>query len=243
MKPRIALCAVLSCMMCASSPAQSQGHFFFGTSQDNPHCAVAWLFYLDPRARSGGIFEVAAMEPFSKFELNPDGTLSFQWSELGDNLYQFSGVLNAGTLSGEIRQIDTHADSPQRMCAITASQLPAQPSPASRQLSPARYSNLAYSNEGGDRTGVDIRFLSTSRGTSGIMVFYEGYWSEPTYTPLLLSNVNADHGVIRFAAQTPVGLLHYHLQPARAGFLLRRDDRPGPGVPLKKLQKVLPEIR
>ena len=44
-------------------------------------------------------------------------------------------------------------------------------------------------DESGDLTGVEILFLSTSSGIRGMIVFYEGYWNEPVFTPLALSKI------------------------------------------------------
>ena len=108
----------------------------------------------------------------------------------------------------------------------------------------ARYSNAAYVSEGGDPTGVDIRFFSTSKGTEGMITFYEGYWDEPVDTPLALSQIEVGKGTIRFAAETPKGLIHYHLRLTSAGGLFNRDDKAKEGekdIPLKK-GRLLPVV-
>ena len=76
-----------------------------------------------------------------------------------------------------------------------------------------------------------------------MIVFYEDYWDEPTFTPLALSQIDVGKGVIQFAAETPKGIIHYHLRLTPTGGLFNRDDKAQQGekdIPLKKVRKLLP---
>ncbi len=232
----------------ASRTHSDSGRFFFGTSQEQnaKHCSSAWLLYLDKDNHNGEIFVVASMEKFTKFELGEDGTLVLQWS-VGDEKYQFNGTLKSEELNGDI-QLNTRSGNTEYLCEITTTELPAQnaPTKSKPQVSPSRYSNVYYVNESGDLIGVDIRFFSTSRGTQGMIVFYEGYWDEPVDMPLALSQIKMDKGTIRFATETPNGIAHYHLLLTSTGGIFNRDDVPhekgDKGISIRKKRTVLPAI-
>jgi hypothetical protein len=236
----ICVFAFALCMACSAQTSgktigngSARGEFFFGTSQDAKHCPSAWLLNIDKEHHVGGIFVATEMTQFSRFEVGDDGTVFFQWKGFGDKNYQFKGTLKADELAGEIELVDKRSGNSKYLCDMAASQLPSQNVQARRS---ARYSNAYYFNESGDLTGVDIRFFSTNKGTTGMIVFYEDYWDEPTFTPLALSQVEVGKGTIQFAAETPKGIIHYHLRLTPAGGLFNRDDKAKEGekdIPLK----------
>jgi hypothetical protein len=232
----------------APSNRSDSGKFFLGSSQDPEHCANAWLLYLDKENRNGEIFVVAGMNWFSDFELAEDGTLTFQWTGLGDKNYRFNGTLKSDEIAGDIQLVDSRSGKTEYLCEMTASKLPAQNVHANpeHQVLPSRYSNVYYSDEGGDLVGFDIRFFSTSKGTQGMIVFYEDSWDEPVYTPLALSQIEMVKGTIRFAARTPNGVAHYHLLTTPTGALFNRDDvaqeNRRKDILLKRHRTVLPAL-
>ena len=250
-----ALCSIAMTLLCGGCLGQaSRGtpggsvipkRFFFGGSQSVQQCPSAWLIYLNRERDDGGLFVVANMEPFSRLELARDGGLRFEWLGFGKQRYRFTGTLKAGEITGQIEVVEPRADLPKDLCRIAATELPSQESSTTAE-SPARYSNMAYSSEGGDLTGVDIRFFSTRQGTQGMITFYESYWFEPVNRPLMLSQVEVDKTRIRFAVETSAGVGHYHLVPTSTGTLFGRDDVApedrGADVLLEKTLDVLPRI-
>lgn len=252
--PKLILCvfAIVLCVACSAQTSgktigdgAARGELFFGTSQDAKHCPSAWLLNIDKEHRVGGIFVATEMTQFSRFEVGDDGTVFFQWKGFGDKNYQFKGTLKADELAGEIELVDKRSGNSKYLCDMAASQLPSQNVQASsdHQMLSVRYSNAHYFNESGDLTGVDLRFFSTNKGTTGMIVFYEDYWDEPTFTPLALSQIDVGKGVIQFAAETPKGIIHYHLRLTPTGGLFNRDDKAQQGekdIPLKKVRKLLP---
>jgi hypothetical protein len=82
------------------------GHFYFGTAQTTKHCPTAWLLYLDPASKSGGVFVAAKIERFSNVDFARGGTLTFGWTGLGDRVYRFSGAFHSGVLSGEVDSVN-----------------------------------------------------------------------------------------------------------------------------------------
>ena len=186
---------------------------------------------IDKEHRVGGIFVATEMTQFSRFEVGDDGTVFFQWKGFGDKNYQFKGTLKADELAGEIELVDKRSGNSKYLCDMAASQLPSQNVQASsdHQMLSVRYSNAHYFNESGDLTGVDLRFFSTNKGTTGMIVFYEDYWDEPTFTPLALSQIDVGKGVIQFAAETPKGIIHYHLRLTPTGAYSTATIRPNKG--------------
>jgi hypothetical protein len=260
---------MIACLLCAVGAGQGsrneQDHgggraasvshsdswsYFFGTSQEQnaKHCPSAWLIYLDKEHHIGEIFVVAGMERFSKFDLGEDETLTFQWKKLGDTNYRFSGTLKSDELAGDIQLINARSGNTKYLCEITAAQFPPQNAQANPEhnVLPGRFSNETYVNESGDLIGVDIRFFSTSQGMKGMIVFYEGYWDEPTFTPLALSQIEINKGVIHFTAEMPSGVAHYHLRPTPTGAFFTRDDVPhemdDKEIRLRKYRDVLPAV-
>jgi len=247
--------AYLLCDVCTGQVAgnmsgnrSTRGQFFFGTSQDAKSCPSAWLLNIAEEHRSGGVFVATEMIRFSRFEVGVNGTVILQWKGFGDKEYQFNGTLLSGELAGDIQLIDKHSGGLKHLCDMRATQLPPQNAHASsdHQVPLGRYSNARYFNESGDLTGVEIRFLSTSRGTEGMIVFYSDYWDEPTFTPLAVSQIKMGEGTIHFAAVTPSGLVHYHLRLTHAGAFFNQDDlaadQRSRDIPLKRRQDVLPTI-
>ena len=180
---------------------------------------------------------------FSEFNLGEDGTLRFQSLDFFGKNYHFSGTLKSDEITGEIQLVDAKSGNPKDKWQLTATQLPPQNSRANQPLSPGRYSNVDYSAEGGDFTGVDIRFFSVGTGMTGMIVFYESYWGEPTFTPLALSRIETSKGAIQFETETPNGVARYHLRPTATGGLFNRDDvaheKGEKDIVLKKSRSVL----
>jgi hypothetical protein len=228
------LCTLSSAQ--ASSPGQHHGngqtasdnsesqHFFFGTSHDAKLGTLAWLFCLDKEHHKGEIFVPPRMIGFSELDLGEnDGTLTFQSLDFFGKNYRFRGTLKSEEVTGEMQLIDAKSGNPKDKWQLTATQLPPESLRAERTV-PARYSNVDYSTEGGDFTGVDIRFFSTGTGTTGMIVFYESYWGEPTLTPLALSGVETTKEAIGFNVEMPNGVARYHLRTTATGGLFNRDD-------------------
>ena len=233
---------LLGCFLCTvssvSQPEQRNGkgqpasgisdsrHFFFGTSNDAKLGPLAWLFCIDKEHLTGQIFVAPRMIGFSKLNLTEDGTLTFQSLDFVGKSYRFNGTLKSDEISGEIQLVEAKSGNPKAKWQLTATQLSAQNAGTTtgQHVSPGRYSNADYSIEGGDVTGVDVRFFSTSTRTTGMIVFYESYWGEPTFTPLALSRIETSKGTIQFETETPNGVARYHLRPTATGGLFNRDD-------------------
>lgn len=227
------LCAVSSAQ--ASPPGPRHGksqtasdnsdsrHFFFGTSHDAKLGTMAWLFCIDKELHEGEIFVPPRMIGFSKINLGGDGTLTFQSLDFFGKKYRFDGTLKSEEITGDMQLIDANSGNPKDKWQLTATQLPSE-NPRADHTVPARYSNVDYSAEGGDFTGVDIRFFSTGTGTTGLIVFYESYWGEPTFTPLALSRIETSKDAIKFDVEMPNGIARYHLRTTATGGLFNRDD-------------------
>jgi hypothetical protein len=203
------------------------GTFFFGTSHDAKLGPLAWFIHLDENHRTGEMFVAPRMMKFSKLELREDGTLTFQSPVFVGKEYRFRGTLKSEAISGEMQLVNANSGDPLDKWELAIAALP--PSQNSRtasaqQVGNVQYSNTAYSSEGGDQTGTDIRFFSTGTATTGMIVFYESYWGEPTFTPLAFSQVTLDKGVIHFAVDLPSGVARYHLRQTPTGGLFNRDD-------------------
>ena len=186
------------------------------------------------------------MVKFSELNLKEDGSLTFQTEELSIGSYRFSGTLKAGELTGWIDLVAAGSDKRKYSGNMTAVQVTSENAQASsaHQVSPGRYSNVFYSDGGGDLVGVDIRFFSTTTGTKGMIVFYDDYFGGPSFTPLALSHIEMDNqGVIQFQTESPDGIARYHLQITPKGALLNRGDEPqDKAIPLKKSRTALPSI-
>jgi hypothetical protein len=239
---RLALCIFIACFLCTVSVCQASqaeqhrgqdqpssggpdpGRFFFGTSKDAKLGTLGWLLSIDRQHHTGQIFVAPRMIGFSEFNLGEDGTLRFQSLDFFGKNYRFSGILKSDEITGEIQLVDAKSGNPKDKWKLTATQLPAQNPRANQPVPLGRYSNVDYSSEGGDFTGVDIRLFSVGTGTTGLIVFYESYWGEPTLTPLALSQIEMSKGTIQFETETPNGVVHYHLRLTATGGLFSRDD-------------------
>jgi len=238
------LCALIACLFCTICVGQgAQGHgsspttvesrsdsgtSFFGTSHDVRLGTLAWLLHLDKDRQAGEMFVAPRMMKLSQFELAENGTMTFQSPVFVGKEYRFRGTLKSDVLSGEMQLVNAKSGNPIDKWEFTAAPLPPLNAHVNSEqpVRNVRYSNVAYSSEGGDQTGVDIQFLPTDGGTTGMIVFYESYWSEPTFTPLALSQVTVDKGAIHFAVELPSGIAHYHLLTTPIGVLFNRDDVP-----------------
>jgi hypothetical protein len=237
-----------------SQPAQHDGksertshdsgsrNFFFGISHDAKLGTLAWLFCLDREHQTGQIFVAPRMLGFSAFTLGGDGTLAFESLDFFGKKYRFNGTLKSEEINGDMQLIDAKSGNPKDKWQLTATQLPPQ-DPRAGQTVPARYSNVDYSAEGGDFTGVDVRFFSTRKGTTGMVVFYESYWGESTFTPLAFSQVETSEGAIKFEVEMPNGVAHYQVQTTATGGVFNREDagheKGEKGVALKRSRSVL----
>jgi hypothetical protein len=235
---RRALCIFIACFLSTVSVGQASraeqhdqplgcpdsGRFFWGTSNDAKLGTLAWLFCIDREHHTGQIFVAPRMIGLSEFNLGEDGTLRFQSLDFFGKNYRFGGTLKADQITGEIQLVDAKSGNPKDKWQLTATQLSAQNPHDNQPVSPGRYSNIDYSAEGGDFTGVDIRLFSVGTGTTGMIVFYESYWGEPTFTPLALSQIEMSKGTIQFETETPNGAAHYHLRLTVTGGLFIRDD-------------------
>jgi hypothetical protein len=227
----------------AASDNSESRHFFFGTSPDAKLGTLAWLFYIDKEHHTGQIFVAPRMIEFSEFTLGEDGTLTFQSLDFFGKEYRFNGTLKSEGITGDMQLIDAKAGNPKGKWQLTATQLSPQNPRPGQTLSPERYSNIDYSAEGGDFTGADIRFFSTGMGMTGMIVFYESYWGEPTFTPIALSKIETGKNVIKFEVEMPNGVARYHLRLTATGGLFNRDDvaheKGEKDIVLKKSRSVL----
>jgi hypothetical protein len=153
--------------------------------------------------------------------------LTFQSLESFGKSYCFSGTLKSKEIVGEIQIVDVKSGKLGGKWQVTATQVPPPQSSALSSgvaVSPRRYSNTDYSSEGGDLTGVDIQFIPSNRGITGMIVFYESYWGEPTFTPLPFLRVEMSKGVIHFETKISKAVARYHILPTPTGALFNRDD-------------------
>jgi hypothetical protein len=220
---------------------------FFGVSNDPELGKLAWLICIDRTHRDGQIFVAPRMLKFSNYALGRSGSLIFQSKDFIGRSYRFNGFIKSGVLVGKIQLIDMKSGGIKESWKLTANPvLPPDSRPSIEQSElNARYSNVAYSSEGGDQTGVDIQLFSTTAGKTGMIVFYESYWGEPTFTPLVLTQVSIKKNVIHFSVEMHEGVAHYHLILTSAGGIFNRDDVPNvkgdEGLVLKKIRKGIPD--
>jgi len=223
-----------------SSQSPAAGVLFYGASKDPKIGPMAWLISIDKAHQTGRMFFPPRMLALSKVEFKGDGSLTFRSTEFFDQAYRFNGTLKTDALSGTMLLIDAKSAKVTDKWDLAA--VPLLSDDQRRNAQPpalnTRYSNVAFSSEGGDQTGVDILFFPTTAGQAGIIVFYESYWSEPTSTSLPISQIETDKAGIHFAVQLPDGLAHYHLLQTPTGGLFNRDDgrhaKGGKDIPLKK---------
>jgi hypothetical protein len=201
--------------------------FFLGTSQDARHCSGAFFVYLDKHRNTGGIFIVSQMDKFRSLNFGDSGDMQFEWTDLGDVNYQFSGHFTPDGFSGDISQQSPKTHTVSYLCELSATELIIGHalSSSANEIALSRFTNQGYSNEGGDPTGVDIRFFPLKHGTAGMITFYAGYWDEPMFAPLVLSNIEKKGSVIHFDAAVRDGLRHYQLVVNAKGGLFCRDDQ------------------
>lgn len=225
----------------AADNSDSQ-NFFFGTSHDAKLGTMAWLFCIDREHHKGQIFVAPRMIGFSELNLGVDGTLMFQSFDFFGKNYRFKGALKSREITGDMQLVDAKSGNPKNKWQLTATQLSGQKSRPG-EVTPGRYANVDYSTEGGDFTGVDIRFFSTNTGTTGMIVFYESYWGEPTFTPLAFSRVETSEGAIKFEVEMPNGVAHYQVRTTATGGVFNREDaaheKGEKGVALKRSRSVL----
>jgi hypothetical protein len=225
-----------------ASDTPDSRHFFFGTSHDAKLGTIAWLFCIDKEHHKGQIFVAPRMIGFSEFNLGDDGTLMFQSLGFFGKKYRFNGTLKSEEITGDMQLVDAKSGSPKNKWQLTATQLSGQ-NPRRGEATPGRYSNVDYSGEGGDFTGVDIRFFSKDTGTTGMIVFYESYWGEPTFTPLAFSRVETSKAAIKFEVEMPNGAAHYQIRTTATGGVFTREDagheKGEKGVALKRSRSVL----
>jgi hypothetical protein len=222
--------------------------FFLGTSPDAERCGRAFFFYLDQRRNSGGIFVVNKMDKFRSLSFGNNGDIEFEWTDLGDENYQFSGRFTPDGFSGDISRQSPKTRDGSFLCELSATGLilDGAPKATANQVGSHRFTNEGYSSEGGDPTGVDIRFFSTKNGPAGVATFYAGNWDEPMFRPLVLSHIEKKGHLIRFDAAVPDGLRHYELITNMGGALLCRDSQDSEAkrncTSLRRDQHVLPLI-
>lgn len=227
---------------------QDSASYFWGTSDDAQHCGGAFLLYLDQSRNTGGIFIVTKMEKFRSLTFGNSGDLQFEWTSLGDVNYRFSGHFTQEGFSGDISQEKPKTHEESYLCELSATRLILKNElmGARSQINFSRFTNEGYSSDGGDPTGVDIRFLSTKNGTVGMITFYAGLWDEPMFTPLVLTNIQRNGSVIRFDARVSDGLRHYRLTVNARGGLFCRVEQDSQEkhscTPLRTDRHVLPLI-
>jgi hypothetical protein len=223
----------------------ASGRFFFGTSADAKLGTLAWLFYVDRQNHSGQIFVPPRMLKLSKLDINEDGTIGFQSEVFLGRYYRFQGTMHQTEIEGKMELTNSKSGTVRSTWQIRASQLSnGGPGPTDRTVvRSGHFSNVNYSGGGGDLVGTDLRILATATGSVGMVVFYESYWGEITFTPFAISHLENDGAVIRFAIETPKGPTNYHLRTTGNEALLYRDDmKGGKGVALRSVKTLLPPL-
>jgi hypothetical protein len=166
------------------------------------------------------------MIKISKIEEGAKGDLTFQTEQFfAGKAYQFKGILNSEVLSGDLKIIGEKNEKSNGQWKITANKIQESKTAVNSKLQlPIKFSNVDYSNEGGDATGVDIRIFSTRNGLAGLVFFYESLWGETTYTPLAFSKVTLEKKTVRFETKTSKGNTGYHIRLIPTGARFNRDD-------------------
>jgi len=220
------------------------GTYLFGISRDSRFGELAWLLYLDRDHGTGQMLVAPRMLKFAACNWGEHGALNFESMEFIGRAYRFIGTFDADVLTGRMQLVDTKTGKAIGDWDLTASPVVPESAAASTTQPGAsgRYTNAEYSSEGGDRTGADVRLFSTAGGSAGLIIFYESYWGEPTFTPLALSHISTNKKTVHFDIETASGWVHYSLLLTSTGALLNRDDAPHPqgshGVPLKRSRSV-----
>jgi hypothetical protein len=185
------------------------------------------------------------MLKLSAFELRENGDITFRSSIFLGRYYRFRGTLHLTEIVGKMELVTSNSGTIKRSWQVRASARSGGSAHVmDRESLPSIHlSNVNYSEAGGDLSGVDVVILRGSRRPAGMLVFYESYWGDSTFTPFAILNVERARSTIRFQVKESRGETGYHLRSTRDGkWLLYRDDvKSTKGFALVAMKPLLPQ--
>jgi hypothetical protein len=229
-----------------ATSSRESGRYFLGASHDAEHGTLAWLFYINQKDHSGQMFVAPRMLRLSSLELEENGDIIFRTDIFLGRYYRFRGTLHSTEIVGKMELLNSKSGTVRGAWEVRASALSEGGIHAAREgpVPPIHLSNKSYSEAGGDLLGLDVFILPTPRGEAGMVIFYESYWGEGTFTPFAISRVEKEGATIRFQTEGRIGRTGYHLQrTGRATWLLYRDDaKDTKGVAVRATKPLLPSL-
>lgn len=186
------------------------------------------------------------MLKLSKLELKEDGNIDFQSDVFLGRYYSFQGNLHSAEIDGKMELVNSKSGTLKDTWQLKATALVGGRTHAITEgvIPSIHFSNVSYSEGGGDLLGVDVQILSTPKGPVGMVVFYESYWGETTFTPFAISRIEEKGPTIRFETETSSGAVKYRLRMIgdNKGFLYRDDAKETKGVSLMRVKSLLPAL-
>jgi hypothetical protein len=219
------------------------GDLYFG-HYENLGYDIAVVVCLDSASNTGTILQPPAMERLQDVSYSVDGHISFSSEPAARPIHLlFEGTKKDSAIEGKLRLKDTEtkhvAETPIKLFQIE------KLLPKSKMI--GRYSNAEYNEEAGDLTGAEMILFSENEPLKGVISFYLGYWGEPTFAPLFVSEFRkSQDGNYKFTLLLEGKKREYVAKLSPSGFTVApiqlESWQTFRKISLKKDQQLIPEL-
>ena len=155
----------------AASPAA--GLHLATTAEGDP---AAWLFHLDPAARSGRLYLPPGVRALCSVNAQPSGTVSWRTAADGGLTIGFDGSTTASGMTGQIQRFRRIAGRDSAVAADSVTVL-AVADDSTARVPTGVYSSFDYNEEGGDLNGMELVLVRSTRpggAMAGLLSVAEG---------------------------------------------------------------------
>jgi hypothetical protein len=225
--------------------ALTKGRVFLITA-GNSQGERGWLLFLDNNYRAGWLYDPPVAR---RVALHLSGsTLEVEGETSGDpdeSHYAFRGIIEGESLRGTMTIRSGTSASLVQELEVRGSQVVPSNSRGRDNLF-GRYSNVRYIQETGDLKGAELLIFRSNRQLAGLIVFYEGYWGEPVFVGIPLSEIHSPtRQKVEFRLKLHAGVGLYSASRVHGTLVLRRvgiaPAQDAKGISLVRQPHFLPE--
>lgn len=217
----------------------------FMISSTTAYGELGWLLCTSSASNHSWLYRIPWIIELYPEKSHSAVSLTLTSKETPDGKYTLEGDITGNELNGSLVIENPSATSKSHTYALKGFRL----NPPARKVTrfPAgRYSNSAYLEESGDPIGAELILFLTNGQSAGLIKFNESYWGEPSFVPLILSNIlTISSQKLEFELRLgDEGIGKYSLTRQGGAVILNRVDVPttkGSQFKLMKKSTLLPQ--
>ena len=149
---------------------------------------LGWLLCTSSASNRSWLYRIPWIIELYQEKSHSAVSLTLTSKETPDGKYKFEGDITGNELNGSLVIENPSATSKSQTYALKGFRLN-PPARKGTRFPAGRYSNSGYLEESGDPIGAELILFLTKGQSAGLIKFNESYWGEPSFVPLILSNI------------------------------------------------------